>query len=49
MCAKFGTVMEKIPVNQVKKRAAPQLGHPPQKGNIRYIINYFDTVVSTLG
>ena len=35
MCAKFGAVMEKISVNQLKKRGAPQLRHAPQKGNIR--------------
>ena len=38
MFVKFGAVMEKISVNQLKKRGAPQLGHAPQKGNIRYIL-----------
>ena len=37
MCAKFGAVMEKNSVNQLKNRGARQLGHAPQKGNIRYI------------
>ena len=34
---KFGAVMEKISLNQLKRRGAPQLGHAPQKGIIRYI------------
>ena len=38
MCAKFGAVMEKISINQLKKRGAPQLGQAPQKGNIRYLL-----------